>query len=429
MKITPSRKRGAVLVSTMVILGVLAITLLANLTLINTERRIIGRDQAWNSAIPMCEAGLEDALAHLNYSGTTNLGSDGWVLTNGNYLRTNALSGGYYSVTISTASAPAITSHGYVPIPNQTNYITRTLQVTTALSSLFPRAVFTKGAISLGGNAVIDSFNSTNSLYSTSGQYDAAKAEANAQLGSTEGAAGAISIGNGLVYGSVDTGPGGTVTIGANGAVGDAAWDNNSSNQGKIESGHSAADINSSIPDVSLPSMGSALTPGSGVSGGTNYTYVLGAGTYEISGALSMAGHQNMVISAPTVLYITGNFSIAGQAYIYVAPGGSLQLYVAGSTVNMAGNGIVNATQTAGDVAIWGLPTCTSLSYAGNANFIGTIFAPEAAVSIAGNGSASGAVVAQSFSTVGNGSLHYDEALGGGGTAGYKYQVTSWQEQ
>src|SRR5579863_649959 len=125
MKLCTSRKRGAVLVSTMVILGVLAITLLANLTLINTERRIIGRDQAWNSALPMCEAGLEDALAHLNYSGTTNLGSDGWVLTNGNYLRTNALSGGYYSVTISTAAPPVIVSKGFIPDPMRTDYITR----------------------------------------------------------------------------------------------------------------------------------------------------------------------------------------------------------------------------------------------------------------------------------------------------------------
>ncbi len=427
MKISVSHERGAVLVSTMVIIGVLAITLLANLTLINTERRTIGRDQAWNSVIPMCEAGVEDAMAHLNYTGTTNLGVDGWALTSGSYLRTNALPGGYYSVSISTAYPPVIVSQGFIPAPEQTSYITRTVQVTTTLSGQFPYGIFAKDSITLGGNAAIDSFNSTNSLYSTGGQYDPTKAEANAQVGTANGNVGAIAVNNAKIYGSVDTAPGGTVTVGANGAVGDTAWVNNSSDGGQIESGHSAANVNTIVPDVTLPSMAGALTPASGTSGGTNYTYALNGGTYEINGALSMAGHDNMVISAPTVLYITGNFSIAGLASIYVAPGGSLQLYIAGASVSLAGNGIVNGTGSAANIGIWGLPSCTSLSYAGNADLIGTVYAPEAAVSIVGNGSVTGAMVGQSFSMTGNGSLHYDEALGGG-AVGYKYQAASWQE-
>src|SRR5579859_6679034 len=104
MKISSSsNERGGVLVACLMVVVLLSLVLLATLNLVSTERRIVSRAQSWNAAIPMCEAGLEDAMAHLNYNGTTNLGSDGWTSTASNYWRSNAIAGGYYYVTLSTS--------------------------------------------------------------------------------------------------------------------------------------------------------------------------------------------------------------------------------------------------------------------------------------------------------------------------------------
>ena len=171
MKMRISNERGSVLLGALVILGLLALTLMATLKMVSTQRTIVNRTQKWNLAIPVCEAGVEDAMAHLNYSGTTNLGSDGWSLTtNGNYLRSNNISSGYYSATISTALPPVIISQGYVLDPLKSNYLTRRVQVNTRRNGQFPDAILSKGTITMmGSNAKIDSFNSTNSLYSTGG--------------------------------------------------------------------------------------------------------------------------------------------------------------------------------------------------------------------------------------------------------------------
>ncbi len=60
----------------------------------------------------------------------------------------------------------------------------------------------------------------------------------------------AISLGTAHVYGSVDTGPGGTVSVGGSGSAGDAAW--NASSSG-IEPGWSDDTMNVSFPSNSPP--------------------------------------------------------------------------------------------------------------------------------------------------------------------------------
>jgi hypothetical protein len=422
MRIRISNKHGSVLLSALVILGLLGLTLLATLNMVSTQRGIVARTQKWNLAIPMCEAGVEDAMAHLNYSGTTNLGSDGWTFTTNGYFRSNSVSSGYYSTTISTASPPVIVAQGYILDALKSNYLTRTVQVKTRLNGQFPDAILAKGTITmLGSNAKIDSFNSTNSLYSTGGAYDPLHAEANATVASTSSAAGAIAVGNDKIYGTVDTAPGGTVTIGT-GAVGDSAFDTTSSG---VETGHSASDVNTIIPDVTLPSMPGSLAPTSG--GVSNYTYYLTGNNanYVLPTGFSLTG--TMCVAGTCTVSAPNGFSVSGQGMIYIAPGGSLQLYVGGSSAcTIAGNGIVNASGTAANCQLWGLPSLTSLTYSGNGVFVGTVYAPEAVCTLTGNGDMSGAVVGKSVTLGGNGNFHYDEALGG--PIGYKYLAASWQE-
>src|SRR5712692_3929577 len=57
---------GQILVATLVIAGVLGIALAAYLNTIHTQNNLTVRSQVWNSSMPLVEAGIEEALAHMN---------------------------------------------------------------------------------------------------------------------------------------------------------------------------------------------------------------------------------------------------------------------------------------------------------------------------------------------------------------------------
>jgi choice-of-anchor A domain-containing protein len=101
-------------------------------------------------------------------------------------------------------------------------------------------------------------------------------------------------------------------------------------------------------------------------------------------------------------------------------------MYV-GGTCSIGGGGVMNTPGFAKNFSLYGLPSCTQLSYNGNAQFIGTIYAPQAAVSLGGTTDAMGAFVVNSMALNGSLGIHYDEALRGNPKEG-RYLVASWQE-
>jgi Tfp pilus assembly protein PilX len=427
MKIRISnRQKGSILVLCLVICGLIGVILLSMMNMVSSDRAIIARGQSWNTAIPMCEAGIEDAMAHLNYAGTTNLASDGWTLSGTNYTRTFSFTDGYFSTTMSTSLPPVITTVGYVMAPVSTNYISRTVQVKTRSNGEFPMALLAKSTISMSGVSEIDSYNSTNSAYSTNGKWDPAKEGANAGIATLSSAANAITLNGGNVYGSVHTGPGGTVSTGK-GAVGDVAYA--SSGGSGIEQGHVTADVNVAIPDVTVPlGLLSAPAPiqGAYTVGANTYSYMLGTADYRIVGDVNLNNGPSVVINGNARLYIVGSLIMAGSSTIYITPGSTLKLYIFGPTVDIKGSAIVNGAAGAPALTLYGLPTLTTMTYGGTSAFYGGVYAPEANFSFQGTTDFNGAAVANSFSMGGTMNVHYDEALGG--PAGYKYLLTAWQE-
>jgi hypothetical protein len=85
----------------------------------------------------------------------------------------------------------------------------------------------------------------------------------------------------------------------------------------------------------------------------------------------------------------------------------------------------------ASSLGFYGTTNNTSISLSGNANFTGTIYAPEAHVSMGGGGSGVygfvGALVAKSVSMHGHFNFHYDEALALHGPVG-GFVAKSWSE-
>lgn len=428
----PSRnrpnERGSVLLLALVIGTIIGIVMGSYMALVGSQNRAVIRSQAWNYEIAVAEAGLEEALTQLYYH-PTDLSADGWVLATNSFMKSRALTNAYYTVLISNVMPPVVYSYGYTMIPGTTNYMKpRIVRIGTVSNALFRRGLVARGNIDMSGNNVMtDSFDSADPLLSTNGRYDPAKARDNGDVATNLGLVNSLSIGNAEIYGHAATGPGGSLSVGPTGGVGSRTW-HNAGNNG-VESGWFTDDMNVNFPDVNPP-FNSGASVGSGSSGGTNYTYLIGSGNFIASG-LSMSGQNKMAVTGNAVLYVTGDVSLSGQSFIYIAPGASLQLYVGGASTSISGNGVANANANSTNFFYYGLPSNTDVKLTGNAAFTGIIYAPQAAFTLGGGGNDLydfvGASVTGSVKMNGHYNFHYDEALARLG-ASSGYVATSWNE-
>jgi hypothetical protein len=425
-----SRRRGSALLVILVTVAVIGIALAGYLDLVSSQNLSTMRSQQWNSAIPIAEAGIEEALTHLYYN-PVDRATNGWDLGVDGFTKERTLGDSKFIVTISTESSPQITAKAYVLAPFGTNFIDppRTILVTTTNDALFAKGMVAKGQIDLSGNNIkTDSFDSTDPAYSTGGRYDSAKAKDNGDIATNSSLIDSLNVWNADVYGKASTGPGGNVSVGPNGSVGSKSW--HDSGKKGIEPGWSDDDMNVNFPDVTEPFSGGAFTPASGSYLGTNYTYLITSGNWQMS-SLSLSGQNKVLVVGNAVLYVTGNVSLSGQSYIQIATNSSLQMYVAGSTASIGGSGVINTPGNATNFYYYGLPSNTSLSFSGNAAFTGAIYAPQAAFTLGGGGSTDYDFVGSSVSATvkmnGHFNFHYDENLGKNGPR-RGFVVTSWNE-
>src|SRR5439155_13514340 len=125
MKINRYRlpQSGSTLLLTLVATIIIGSMLVAYLTLVKGQHMAGMRSQAWNATIPVIEAGMEEALTHLNNHGTTNLLCDGWTLIGSQYVMQRNIGDGYYNVSIgnwvagASNQAPIIESRGFINTP------------------------------------------------------------------------------------------------------------------------------------------------------------------------------------------------------------------------------------------------------------------------------------------------------------------------
>jgi hypothetical protein len=420
MKITRIKysQAGNALVVAMVLCGVIGLVLATYMELVQGRTRIRARSLAWNTAIPVLEGGIEEAFTHLN-DDTNLLTANNWaaVLTNSAIVyqktRTND-DGTYYFVTLSNALtlSPVIYSKGFVPAPLGQGYISRTVQVILQNSVAFGKAVQARGFVDLSGQSIVDSYDSSNTNYSTGGLYDPAKHKANGDVVSNSRNNPAVNAGNGHIYGTVDTGPGGTVAYNSGGTVGDTNW------TAGIEPGWTNNDANVSYADQNPPTGYQTWLPvQTAILGGlltaTN-TYVLNSLNYSSLGGFTLAPSETMLIQGNCTWYVGGNFAIKGT--LYIAPGAKLSIYVDGPTTTMSSGGIINEGGTAASFSYHGTTNNTTIKYSGSADFIGTINAPEADFTLSGGASLYGAAIVNTYTSKSSGAgLHYDESLGAPG--------------
>ncbi len=309
-----------------------AIILGSYLTLVEGQADSVARSQSYDTAIPVAEAGVEEAMSLINkYGGasawTNNLTSDGWsAMTSSNTTtKSNLVFGGnYYQVTISNApgGTPTIMSAGVVPFIQHAwgaqetpgaSYgstlvsLVRTLQIQTILSPQSGAALAAKGDITFNGGANVDSFNSANPILSSNGQYYVNLRDDKAIV-ATDGnvVASILGSGNVNIRGFVNTGPGGSIGTGGNTSIGDMSWVNGGTNG--VEPSRSNDNFNVTFPDVAAPTATFVQSPSPGAVAGTNYAMVLegnqywGTSNVMYESSVQLSGQSKAIVTDGSVV-------------------------------------------------------------------------------------------------------------------------------
>lgn len=433
MKTQPFQsQRGGVLVITLVIALLVGLAVGAIMVLVQQQNYLTARSQTWSSEIPLAEAGIEEAMAHLN-TRPTRFDTNGWTMSGNAVTKHRAFVDGYYYTTMTTSLPPIIVSIGYGRIPLQTGYTHRTVMAMTRLTA--PAwGIVAKQNISMDGTTVyVDSFDSSDPRYSTNGNYHPDFRRDRAGVATLSTNVNAIDSKGAEIYGSVSTGPGGTAV----GNVGDGAWISGG-NMG-IQEGHFSDDFNMAIDNVIVPSELLAATAPSTVSSGgllggllgTLYStlgftprFHLTGGDYAFNSGLDL-NNQVLLVQGTNRIYVNGPLRVTGgSGKIHIEPGASLEIFANGN-IDVGGGGIVNGANVAAACVIRGTTACTSVKYAGHAELRAVMYVPQATLEMVGTTDFCGSIVANIISFKGTPAIHYDEAL----TAGRPdYRISSWQE-
>jgi hypothetical protein len=417
-----SRIQGSALLITVIIGAVLGFTMASYLVLVSSQNRSVVRSMVWNSAIPVLEAGVDEAFTHLYFNASPNLGYNGWVADGGYYVKTVTIGDSSCHVAIQPVEPPVIIATATLPAPLGQGQVHRRIKVHTERSYLFAKAMVADQEIDLRGNNIAtDSYDSQGGTV----EYDPSNARGNGDVATNSSLIGALDIGNADIAGKVSTGPDGQVDIGPNGAVGSHAFVSGGST-GIESSEYVNDDMNMELPSVQLPAGFSPRLAGSGSVGGTNYTYVLDSGDYQLS---SFSGAVR--VTGTAVLHVTDSVAFSGKNFIYIDPGASLKLYVSAASASIAGQGLLNQNTDVLSFQYYGMPGNTSLSLSGNASFTGIIYAPSAALTMGGGGKDVidfvGSSVSRTVTMNGHFKFHYDESLQWRGPA-QGYIPVSWDE-
>jgi hypothetical protein len=416
------RRSGSALLVTLLIAGLLAVAVGTYLAMTSQGSTNVKRSIGWNAALPLAEAGVEEALSHV-MKNTNSYAFDGWSLTNGAYRKQRVLGDGYYSTKISGSpgGTVSITSTGFGPW-RASSYVARTVKVVAQTPSPFIPIGLEATNIIFGGSFGADSFDSSSPLYSTGGMYDAAKATALVTI-ATPGQF--LSLGGGShIRGYVATGPGGTVSSSGSSFVGDETY----SGPG-IQAGHQTNNFTATFPPVPLPDTDNAQTPTSGTVNGVTYTYVLtGGNNFFITNLDSGAyGKSLYVASNNTTLYVAGNIDLSkivfSTNYTGLTNRPSLNLYVAAPSITFTPS-IVGGTPPQFWVRC--LPSCTSMTLTAGTPFIGVIYAPQVNLRAQGNSALCGAIVAATFQCFGTFDFHYDSSTKN--IEAKDFRILSWAE-
>jgi hypothetical protein len=425
---TRSSKRngGNVLTLCLVVTGFAGMTLLACLELGANNRRLAARSQSWNAALPVAEAGLEEALAQLNFMLGANLDANHWARHGQQYTKTRALGNDAYFTALIDASGSSfqLWSTGFVRAPLTGSWLSRTVGGTAGRTNvIFTEAIIASKHVRCGKGTLIDSFDSTDPNHSTHGAYDPAKRKDNAEVAATSSKKNAVKVEKTKVYGLASTAPRGSVEFKDHGAVGDLAWINGGNEGG--QPGRIASEFTYDFPEIRAPWTGGAPAPTAGKISGVDYQYILDHGNYQIDGKVELK--KPMLVRGIATLYVTDDFK--AEKDILIENNARLTLFMGGKRFEVADKNVVAGGGDATQFQYYGLPSNKEVRIKKDGSMLGIIYAPRAKIKIEGRQDFTGSVVGKCVHLKHDGQFHYDEGVVRRPTLQDKFVLVGWVEQ
>jgi hypothetical protein len=426
----PGDRRGQSLLIAVILVFAATIVTVGTASYILHEQRMSRNSAGWVESLHVAEAGVEDAINEFYKAASYDLTA--WVGWSNKTTNASIKVLGYtdvnpdsptpwrqYSVT-ANLDTYEIAASSRVELARFTNLLGRAVAVMLEpdYSSPFEAAMLAKSYIKHGGHASVDSFDSSDPLKSTNGQFDEYKRQTNGDIVTicTDPEAAVFATGSGVLYGDLVAGIGGGVKVSGN-----------YTNLGAVGSG-----AETDISDVIVPMDTTLTDPPIQMSGNDSETIVVN-GNKDMSvsyikatgGDLRVEGHGTLR------LYIEGDFSISGSATMTISnspPTSNLKVEIyANDEVFL--NSCVNETGNAANLGIYGTATCDDVHYTGDSQFTGFMYTPYASYEFSGQGDFVGAVVANTIDVTGTGNFHYDEALADLNMPFLLgYRVVSWKE-
>src|SRR4030095_10698103 len=102
----------------------------------------------------VAEAGIEEALAHLDQNYPSNMLMAGWSADGTNWTQKRDFGDGYYNVMITMTTNPVVFAQGYSKFPFQNIHLSRSVRVQTVWTSYVYNAIATKEQVRLNGFTV-----------------------------------------------------------------------------------------------------------------------------------------------------------------------------------------------------------------------------------------------------------------------------------
>ena len=469
------RKSGSALLIAIVLSFVLGLLSLSYLKLAVSEHRSSVRSTAYASSLNLAESAVEMALADLKigskelgrygeeidpivrYNLTTNI-EDRSFQRKFDYLIKNPSADDNVDLndTDLVIYGIGIISHRLGSVPD----ITKVVQVTlTEGFKPFVGYAARNGIEFVGNNVKLDSYNSNYGLYGETmnqagqdanyGVDGVTNKNDNIVVASTLRHADglddpvAVSVGNGDVFGLVQTSQSSIAEVNAQGMV--SSYDNIGHDPTRVTN-----DYYENFPMVLPPSrLDEDYTDLVGISGTMT---IQGSDDpdnprYYTVGDIRMSGKTNnrLTVTGHVVLVTNGDISISGRGIIVMdstndSPDkSSLTIYTEGD-VAIGGNGISNGSARPSNLNIVGTADLAAngtagqtIQVSGNGQLAATVYAPNAAVEFNGGGNVMGgnvmgAMVALSAKLTGGASFHFDEALVDLNWGTGVYTIKNWLE-
>jgi hypothetical protein len=420
VKNNQKKKRGSIIVMSLLVLAGMLIMVASILKMIMGENAHTARSAAMASALNVAEAGVEVAIWELNY----NLGASQWTGWSGTDPKTKTASlqkpdgsvVGEYSISVSnpTSMTPIINVIGYVPNHSSTQ-AERTTRVVLNKSGggTFPMGVF--------GNDYVD-FNSacTDSYDSRLGRYNVhGNIGLNGDIGTNATVHDAVYVRSGsTVKGDIFTGPGSNPNV----AIKIVS--------GALVSGQKAAALAPTpFPAISEP-VGLTSKPNISLLS-SQTTTITGSGRYS---RINLGTNAIVTITNDATIYVN-DWTMNSGTRINILNNARVKIYV-GHSMEIGTGAILNEYGDPSRLSVFATDSFTGVATSGilirsDLQFYGTISANRTSIDLGTGADIFGGIKAKNILMRSSSCVHYDDALspGSGGGGANLYHVYSWQEK